>query len=300
MTDEKLKSASGHRIPRFILLVYSWIGRKVPGITTFLKRFPPQQRAWIGGAIGLGIIVVGVIWNFRGDFLHGVKEFYGPDVVVSVLPANADLDAFGERDLLYEFIFTKEKMSVPLRDSNAVEGLMTTGVPISINRFTCKGKDQLPSSDLYALSVLVQNRGHQTANDYKLVITFSGQDKNHRDPGVRIAHAESDALKVDYLYQQEPDIPLPQCVTATIEQAGDAKTEKPSALARMTYQELGLTRDLVIVKGTLEAHLFQIVDLLIKVPATTKKFAILYHVECNSCRFFYRTSSYGQVVQLQH
>ena len=70
-------------------------------------------------------------------------------------------------------------------------------------------------------------------------------------------------------------------------------------LTRDTYQALGLTRDLIILDGTLEAHLFQAATLLIAAPESLNQFATVFHVECENCSFFYKTISYGEVVALQ-
>ena len=308
-------------IGRALGVLTSLVSTKFPWLSPILKGLSARRRVWASVSAGLVAIAIGA-WQFGGSILHVLSELSGPDVIISVLPPVAKLGEYGQKRLLYEFEFEKPAMAAFLSDDGSVRALWTTGKPIPVVRVACNEGGRSSPSDLYKLSVVVQNRGDRTANDYKMVITFSGEDLVHVDPGVRIAHVESDALKVDYVYQQEPEIPLPSCIMEEKKSVGGKPSqnqqlneisatlgkikeilspppEKPSALARMTYKELELTRDLVIVKGTLEAHLFQIVDLVIKVPDSSKKFAILYHVECGNCRFFYRTSSYGQIVQLQ-
>jgi hypothetical protein len=71
---------------------------------------------------------------------------------------------------------------------------------------------------------------------------------------------------------------------------------KIPALTRDTYQTLGLTRDLLILSGSLEARLFQAATVLIAVPVGRRKFATVFHVECSNCSWFYKTNSFAQIV----
>ena len=70
-------------------------------------------------------------------------------------------------------------------------------------------------------------------------------------------------------------------------------------LMRETYKELGLTRDMVILKGTLEAQLFQVAVLLVAVPAESSNFAVVFNIDCSNCKWAYRTTSYAQIIQLE-
>lgn len=290
----KPKGALRVRFGKLVESLSSLVSLRFPWLAAIIKRVPPRLKFWANAAVGLVVIGFGV-WEFGADVRHIVAEWYGPDVIVSVLPPTLNLNQYGSRDLLYEFRYDKDKMATQLRNSDAVRELAVDGTSIAVAPYSCKTGQQAAPSGLYKLSVVVQNIGDRTAEEYKLTITFSGTDLRQPDPGIRIAHVDTDALKVDYLYQQDPEITIPSCVR---EEIGlfEQQPEKPSALTRSTYEELGLTRDLVILKGTLEAHLFQIVNLLVRVPEPTKRFVILYHVECANCRLFVRTASYGQVV----
>jgi hypothetical protein len=82
------------------------------------------------------------------------------------------------------------------------------------------------------------------------------------------------------------------------EKGGKAPASIP-ALTRDTYRGFQLTRDLLILNGTLEAHFFQSASVLLAVPADVKTFATIFHVECENCSWFYKTISYGQLVEVE-
>lgn len=247
--------------------------------------------------------LVGASVAFKDNILHVVRERYGPIVIVSAIPRPLpDIRGIGKRSLLYEFEFNDINATRLYGDEDVAKLFLSR--PISIARCHCSGKTTTPRTRMYKMSVGIQNKGSQIAKDYSLAIAFSGREDIKTDPGVRIAQVSTDALEVNYLYQQAQGCKLPKCVRDDAVQGKAAEKKSPSPepiskLARQTYKEIGLTRDVVILKGSLEAHMFQTVDLLIDVPSGVDRLAILYYVECANCRWFYRTESFGQLISLE-
>lgn len=267
------------------------------------------------GFVGV-IASLGTLVLKAPEIIHFFGEIYGPVVIFSAFPATKDFSKYGERSYLYEMELEDGSLAKPVI---ARHGLLYTALhfysslqndpnnhnsdsvwvkdkpgPIPIMRFKCK-----ENPDIYKLYIMIQNKGDRTAEKYKMTIRFSGRDKQHIDPGVRIVHVESDALEVGYLYQQHPQIQLPTCIKNQLKaKSSKEPAEKVSELARLGYQEMGLTRDVVILSGSLEAHLFQTINMLLKVPST-EEFLILYDVECANCQWFIKTNSFGQIIQPQ-
>lgn len=274
----------------------------IPFLRPVARAIAPRWRAPI--VIGLGLIV-SAIWagkTFAPSAHQLTSELYGPSIALGVLPGTGTAGQHGRKDLLHEFIFSTDMVS-DLEDGDDVKQLWThihrQRAP-RLARFACPG--QAPASDdrhdpdgqesLYKLSVVIHNYGHRTAENYQLTMTFSGRDEANHDPNVRIHHVETDDLKVSYLYRHAPVTSLPPCLGKPVETGG------ASPLSRQTYANLGLTRDMSIIQGSLPAHSFQTADYVVEVPCGLEEFAVLFHVQCGNCRLFVKTMSYGQLVRI--
>jgi hypothetical protein len=257
----------------------------------------PWRLAWIGT---IATILAGVV-GFSDNAQHILREFNGPDVVLTIIPQGTS-DTYGKPDLLNEYRFDKTRGATHVETEEDVRALFDSR-PLSVGKLSCHHEDnsQPTSHDYYELNIGIQNLGWQTAKDYSIAITFSGQTKP--DPGVRIALVESDGLDISYLYQQKSKtkIEVPSCIKEDVSDEQNNKREQHqeivSNLARKVYKQVGLTRDVVILRGNLEAQEFQTVNLLVKIPSHLKKFAVIYNVECANCQWFYRTESFAQIVQ---
>jgi len=279
-----------HRPHRRSLLnrLLAWGARGLPAARKLAALLPKRfRKPAIAGLVVLGVLAP-IVWKFHAEAWHAFREFYGPDVVIGVLPGPGSISRAGTPHLLYEFTFAR-RMVVPLRTSEDVERLARGPSPVLLRPFLCPGEET--SGQLYKLSIVSHNMGDRTAEQYQLTLSFSGPDLRQRDPGVRIVHMATDDLRITYVYQQEPTIRRPSCITEPLKTAG------ASDLSRQTYADLGLTRDMAIVSGTLPAHVFQTADLIVKIPCSTSVFVVLFHVQCSNCRWFYRTMSLGQAVQ---
>jgi len=284
-------------------------------IQRLVDRVPARYRKPLGFA-GLIIAVATASAPVAPPVLHAAAELYGPDVQIGVANPSA-LSSFGSKSLLFEFVFGRDKFATSIEKNSDVARLFSRP-PIATLKPECSIVIGEQTMRVYQLVVVVQNSGHRTAKGYETMITFSSSDLSKPDPGVRILGSSMDSLTVGYRYQQLSDDAISKALNScaspavasylkdesspkqpTPNQTGaDAAPHIPQ-LTRDTYQALGLTRDLIILDGTLEAHLFQAATLLIAAPANLNQFATVFHVECENCSFFYKTISYGEVVALQ-
>jgi hypothetical protein len=168
--------------------------------------------------------------------------------------------------------------------------------PTTIQRFRCPSSsgDAAQQPDIYKITTVSQNLGHRTAEGYQMTVGFASTDRRQRDPGVRILYVGVDDLRIVYLYQHDVTRTRPAC----LHDPEEKPTWNISPVARQTYGELGLTRDMVILIGNLPAQVFQIIDIVAYIPCSTKRFAAIFQVQCPNCRFSYRMLSLAQVLEL--
>jgi hypothetical protein len=263
----------------------------------------------------LVVLVVSTSAPIAPPVLHAAAEIYGPDVHIGIADPSA-LGKFGSKSLLFEFVFGRDKFATSIEANSDIMNLFSRP-PIAMLRPECEIAIGDQRMRVYQLVIVIQNSGHRTAKGYEAMITFSSRDLSKPDPGIRILGSSMDSLTVGYRYQQLSDdsisTALKSCTSPAVtsylkdEAADQATPKQPGAegaphipqLTRDTYQSLGLTRDLIILDGTLEAHLFQAATLLVAAPANLNEFATVFHVECENCSFFYKTISYGEMVALQ-
>ena len=259
--------------------------------------------------VGVGVIVSTTIGT---NLTHVFAEWYGPDVQIGVADIAAPIHV-GRRSLLYEFVFDKKKLATAVSADTDIAEILSNSPPVMI-RPECKTSIGGQPMGVYQLFIIAQNSGDRTAKGYEVMISFSSKDALKPDPGIRILGKSTDALKVGYLYQQESDddiaAALESCKTKALatyradvmrdqsehresDQAAESPPKIPQ-LTRDTYRMFGLTRDTIFLDGTLEAHEFQLATLLIAAPVKVREFATIFHVECENCSFFYRTTSFGQ------
>jgi hypothetical protein len=267
------------------------LGTVIPFFRTIRRHVPsPFQGLAVALALLGGISYAG--YNFAPVVRHGLLEWFGPRVIIGVLPG--DDTPFGRRDLLYEISFN-ETLATRVTRGDHVKALVTdTPAPVIISPFRCERES---FRDLYKLSVMMHNQGDRTAEGYQMSVTFSGVDEKSQDPNVRIVHVDTDGLNVPYVYQQYGPIARPSC----LEPRPQEKTTMPpttNLLTRQTYARLGLTRDFAMVAGALPAHVFQVADFVIKVPCDTHRFVTLFHVDCKDCQLAFRTKSLAQLVRV--
>jgi len=268
-------------------------------------RISPENRRPIFAVAAVLAILTALAYNMHEKIFHGFQEAYGPDVVIGVTDPDK-LVEFGQRSLLYEFVFYSTKLASPVTTDDEIVDLFVY-VPDVVVKPECAISLNERKYQIARVVLVAQNSGHKTAKDYQMIVTFSSNDLEAPDPGVRILGHSTDALRATYVYQQEPKktiaAALARCPSLrkfhaelTAEESGGNTPEKISQLMRETYRSLWLTRDLIILNGTLEAHLFQLTTLVVAVPEEVSAFATVFHVECGNCSFFYKTNSYAQLV----
>jgi len=273
------------------ILFQSLLGR-IPWLSGLGRLVPRRWEGWLLPGLVLALLVY-----FHEDIQGLLKEWYGPDIVITALPERTQLANFGSSDLLYEFKVKRAAAATRVGSEAELYKLFETARPITLVPFHCGGKPAPAGHNLYKLSIISQNLGSQTAREYSVMLSFSGAQQ--ADSGVHMLHLESDEFKVSYLYLQKPDFPRPTCLVThggKSESVLDPATQRRYPLIRATYHDLGLTRDVAILEGTLEARLFQTIEIIVAVPKAVRKFAVLYQVDCANCRWFYRTTSYAQIL----
>jgi hypothetical protein len=321
------KARIAERMARFLRLV-------VHGIAPWLVKLVSgwQLRNQLLALI-LAVLAAPLVL-FSGSIWHAIQEAYGPDVVIGVVPSTG-VTAFGARNLLYEFTFAKGRLASAVDRDYDVARLLAGSPSVRLAAPLCEIETDHGRYRISKLVVIAQNNGHKTAKDYEMVVSFSGADVEHADPGVRIVGWATDALRVSYVYQHidtwnlercaalspfmdglgkgsgggaedttDPDKDIQDGVTglrALVKAVRTPAREKGemaaiSKLMRATYGEMGLTRDVLILRGTLEAHLFQAAAVLVAVPTEVRKFATLFNIECSDCSHFYRTKSFAQLL----
>lgn len=246
---------------------------------------------FIGILIALSLLTYGAI-NHQEDIIKFIKQIYQPNILISVIPTNKDeFQAFSQASLMFETKLKHNKTLIRLGSDADVLQLFKNYEPIKIRPFSCNGKQSV----LYELAIAIQNQGDNTAKNNNLTVWFSSSDISHPDPEIRMAYVAGDGLDTDYQYQQDSDISLPSCIKLS---ENTKKEKKKFDLVQSAYREVGLTRDVTILKGSLEAHLFQVAILLIKVPTSISKFAVIVDVDWLDCEWGYKTNTYGQLLSV--
>ena len=148
-----------------------------------------RRKGWFLAAIGT-IVTIAVSTDRFWDVLQHIRrEMSGPDVIVTVIPF-AKSQTYGKPHLLYEFRFDDASRATGVDKEEDLKILFTSR-SILLNKFSCDreaGASPFPT-DFHELNIGIQNRGWQTAKDYTITITFSGEISP--DPGVRIAWGEA-------------------------------------------------------------------------------------------------------------
>jgi hypothetical protein len=290
------------------------IGDAIPGFKAFrthiATRLPEKYRRPLLGVVFV-ISLAGATWFGLGNsVVHLVEELYGPNVVIGVATPQ-ELTGAGQRSLLYEFVFSKDKLASSISDDGDVERLFATPAAVMLQTDCDVVLGERPMR-LAQLVLVAQNSGHKTATGYEMMVSFSSKDLGRPDPGVRILGVSTDALQPGYLYQQDSPAHIGAAIRgcprlapyyselapakAAKEKEKSSGPEKIPELTRDTYRAFGLTRDLLILSGTLEAHLFQVATVVIAVPPEVRQFATVFHIECANCSWFYKTTSFAQLV----
>lgn len=256
-----------------------------------LKKRIKQYKKSILAIISIGLF----IFSEKDTILISIKEYFAPNISMSIVPEK-DFQKHGAASYRYEYLLDGAKGVQHINNDYDIKHL-SNGVPIS--RFSCNNK----LSDLYRLTIIIQNTGGNTAKNFKLSTWFSSVEDNRPvDPYVRIIHADSDGLSVPYLYQHLSEREINELLPSCIRDGIESKKEFPKRkfdLIKSTYHDLGLTRDVAIFEGTLEAHLLQNVVFLIQIPHDISKFAVIMDLECPDCKFSFKTATYGQLVVME-
>ena len=280
------------------------IARRVP------KRYhrPVKIIALVGSAGTL-------FFTMYSPMSHFLQEAYGPDVVIGVTSAR-DLAKFGQKSLLYEFVFNEDRLASQVSANRHVSELFASADPVKLEPI-CEISLDGETMRVAKLVLVAQNSGHRTATGYEMMVNFSSKDPMRPDPGVRILGVSTDALTPSYLYQQAAPATIRKALASCADlkpylremepPAKDKKAEdekRPAVdripeLTRDTYRGLGLTRDLLILNGTLEAHLFQLATVVVAVPLHAPLFATVFHVTCGNCSWFIKTNSFAQLVSME-
>src|SRR5579862_717004 len=284
----------------------------------YLSGVPPRLR-WL-----VAVVFVVIVSGPVAVTLYKPIESYweannAPDLELGVVSA-ATIDTMGKPSVLHEFEFNRVLLAHSVvKDSDLDALFLSESVPIYLPE--CDDGKIRPGLRLFEIPIFVANVGEKTARQFQITITFSRMPSyseeivRRLDPGVRIVRVETDAMYVSYVDQQEPDLSVDNGCTAdgvtptrsgnqegkpggndTAKGGGDPY-EKTDERARQAYKRLGLTRDGVMLKADLEAHEFQAIVLIVQIPEDSRSFAILYKVECETCKFFVRTTSFAQVLQ---
>src|SRR5581483_1358086 len=280
---------------KLIDAVFDALASPFAWLSSLMRLVPKQWKKWL-----LPLLVLSLAVFFRQEIIALLKEWYGPRIYVTALPSKKEQlePYYGQYNLLYEFQLDRSHTASSVRAESDVKALFAQTPAIFLAPFTCNRKDL--GTGFYRLTIISQNLGSEKAIDYELMISFTGKEST--DSGVRIVDVESDNFQVGYLYQQEAGINPPPCLQARglEDKAARKKLRKsPLSLTHSTYKQLGLTRDVVMMDGALEAHFFQTVDMVVWVPERTDNFAILYHIDCQNCRWVFRTKSYAQLLSVE-
>jgi hypothetical protein len=264
-----------------------WVKGRVP-LGSWL---PAHWRAVLGVVLAL-FMAAGAVARFSAEVTTIWWEFYGPDVVLGVLPAPPVSHAYGANDLLNEYTF-KHGIVREVQDERDLMDLFDSPSRTTIEPFRCPGNGaSRVEPDLYKISTVSQNLGHRTAERYQMTVTFTSNDRRRLDPGVRILYVGGDDLRLSYLYQHDTTRKRPDCLPDM------DKQWNVSPFSRQTYDHLGLTRDMAVMTGSLPAKVFQTIEIVAYVPCASRRFAALFQVQCPNCRFFYRLISLAQILEL--
>lgn len=251
----------------------------------------PKHWRGLVGVFAVGVPLIAGVATFLDKLTNVWWQWYGPDVVLGVLPKAPIPDAYGASDLVNEYIFRRD-IAREVRNDQVLLNLFSAQRPTTIQPFRCPSAGAPEEPDVYKITTVSQNLGHRPAEKYQATITFASGDRSARDPGVRILHVGVDDLRVSYVYQQEASRRRPDCLP---KMEGNWNV---SQVVRQTYQDLGLTRDMVILTGNLPAQVFQTVDIIAYIPCSTRPFAAIFQVQCPNCWLSYRMTSLAQVLQL--
>jgi hypothetical protein len=127
----------------------AWGARRLPAARRLEALLPQRfRKPAIAGLVVLSVLAP-IVWKFHAEAWHAFREFYGPDVVIGVLPGPGPS-------------------------------------PVLLRPFLCP--EEKTSGQLYKLSIVSHNMGDRTAEQYQLTLSFSGPDLRQQDPGVRIVH----------------------------------------------------------------------------------------------------------------
>ncbi len=250
------------------------------------------------GMVVVAVALITVAVSLAGFMVKNIPGFvswfgektFGPLIIVSALPSNRFPSKTGKQNILTQYEIHKYN-PISITDSKINLRKLQLHNPIPILEFKCKKPKPVLNSfnsddkhHFFLLTIIFENKGgswpHLEA-EYTVGITFNTFTKSVGDPHIRIVAIQSDGrLTTDYFYTQRPDLKPPRCVKW---QKFPGPAQSPLVLEG--YRRAGLTREFVELRGKVESHSSQTVNLLLRIPPhVNNKFIVLYHIYCPKCR----------------